>query len=137
MVKRKVKQRKLEVGHGWGGPPHDPYTFMERTVHHTIDYGYFVNCMTVTLHEGLMEHVTINGEKFEFEEDDARETFEDLTGIPVATFDTAYNRIASTCCRCGHKGMPTFARGLPGEMFMICGKCDHIINTYMDYSAII
>lgn len=84
-----IQTRKLRRRDGTYGPAHDPYSFTERTVDVHTPHSHDV----ITLHCGLGVWLIWNGVRITDDEDMAVALFEFRTGMTVAQFDRAYDRV--------------------------------------------
>jgi uncharacterized protein YerC len=128
----------LTKRHGTEGSQHDPYSYEELIFKRKE--------LKVVLHYGLAEWIEINdqrtlrddySENIPLKEINIYKKFEESTGLSTINFERVYDRInhPKKCKKCGSKKR-AFMSGFPGETFEMCGKCEHIINTHFNESAI-
>jgi hypothetical protein len=123
---------RIEIKTGSEGPAHDPYGWEEVTA--TRSDG-----TTVTIHEGLVNWVSINGVKQWPENHDWKacaRIFAGVAGISLDAARKAHERIMTVCSKCGGTDLRSVA-GHPGETLNICRRCDNVVSCDFDESAII
>jgi hypothetical protein len=133
----------ISIRTGSEGPRHDPYHFIEITVHRP-------NGKKVTHHSGLAEWARVewpdpSGLKSQTRilqvehEPLARNTFTEHAGVTPERAEKAHHEVKSRRIRfhsCGTKHLRE-VNGYPGETLTVCGKCGKTLDAHFDLSAVI
>lgn len=116
--------RKVTIRSGTEGPHHDPYGYEE--------YSIVTPGQHVTLHDGLTCYLKVNGETtYAHTPDEVRglfTRFAELTGGSPADWRKWQAQRNSKCRACGCKRLAWVA-GYPGESFLMCRKCDEVVDS--------
>jgi hypothetical protein len=126
----------MELQHGSEGPQYDPYSFQEIIVR--TPQGRTV------LHEGLGSWLKFNGKEVKrlpgqdydaYERMLRDEAFPSCTGFTVTQLHRIARKLRSRCAQCGSRDFH-YESGFPGETFEVCSRCNHIVSTSFNISAI-
>jgi hypothetical protein len=120
---------------GSEGPHHDPYGYEELTVK--------TQKHKVTIHEGLACFVVVDGKRINA----TRKTYENFSKVSnrLLSMRTGFtkhqleriHRKSKRQCPLGGRHETINMNGYPGEHFQVCQKCDKIVDSYFNESAII
>jgi hypothetical protein len=131
-----INHPKLQVWMRTGseGPRHDPYSYGELTVK-TPKH-------KVMIHEGLACFVVVDGKR----SDATRKTYDKFSKVSDRLLKrwTGYtrkqigriHRKSKEQCPFGGRHETIDMSGFPGEHFQVCQKCDKIVDSYFNESAI-
>jgi len=130
----KIVERRIYNKDGVEGPKYDPYGWVEYTL--------LVNGKRFVYHLGLAEWIRLPNNKridmtIKRNGKIIDKIFEKLTGLNFLGLEKAWERIHNPkkCKKCGSKKRK-WMNGFPGETLEVCGKCDRIIYSHFDESAI-
>lgn len=119
-------KRPYDIKRGTEGPRSDPYAFTEYEM------------KGVTLHCGFDLWIADKNGKRRFDceaLDQAVQEFKKLTGFTPEQLEKFEHKRTSRCPKCGSKELDT-TYGYPGETFTVCTKCDTIVDSHLNMSAI-
>ena len=127
--------KNVGIKHGSEGPRHDPYSY--------IEFRWTKGDRVVVLHQGLANWVEVGGIKHEGSGATYQslpvEIFEKETGLSV---DEIYQAMHEgdgervICEQCTSKDIE-WVNGHPGEKFLQCNSCGHVLITDFNEGAII
>lgn len=125
---------RMKLKTGTEGPRSDPYAFGRLTFERT-------DGVVVTYHAGLGEWCRVEFKtgpirKFEWTNNAAAPAFEQLAGISVSRALKIINRVPTRCKTCRSRKLAWLA-GYPGESLLCCQKCDAVVASSFNESAII
>lgn len=116
---------------GAEGPKHDPYHYEELSI-------YGRNGIT-TVHLGLAYWVSSNGVRITDGEHNIQlnTVFRQLTGIEIDVAMRLYRTLPyrKHSKKCGGRTFNNVS-GYPGETLYICGKCQEIVDSHFNRSAV-
>jgi len=124
---------------GSEGPKHDPYSYTRIT----FERGSRI----ITMHNGLGQFIILNGVRID-PPDYVRmckkctnrwleHMWQKYTDLTVAQTERALHKIEDPprCTKCGSKSLH-WVSGYPGETLKVCYKCDAIVASHLNMSAI-
>lgn len=118
----------VRIDHGSEGPDHDPYSYVEINVERLG--------RKVTFHGGLGDWVEVDGVRQNVPDNEMVTLLVQLTGGTPYQWEKWVMRARSRCKKCGSRNF-FWQNGMPGESFKTCSKCEEIIHTDFNLSAII
>lgn len=127
---------RVAVRNGTEGPRHDPYSFREYTVERPSG-------AKAVLHVGLGTWAKVRWpdeyvEQEKWNEQRAIRIFERVAGVSLHVLEKALEEREARKYRhhpCGRRNFE-YARGFPGETFVVCKTCGEVIDSHFDRSAV-
>lgn len=120
---------ELKVTTGTEGPKHDPYSYSE--------YTFNKDGVRYTIHLGLAEWLKIGDEIVSRNYEDSVAKFNEAFGQDLNDYLAEQEEASCTCKNCGTDEFLEDRPGFPGESFLVCAKCETIVDSSFNESAII